>query len=154
MSSQTITPTFDVTGLKLEDIIILQARIDNPRSLSALSDDIPVNINFGIDAAFNSEAKKIRLTSKCDITTELHPELNGSFEIAFYFSLRDYDNLIKVEPSDNKVDVEENLLAAIGNITYSTSRGIIYSRCLGTVLNKVLLPIVANKTIMDALLNI
>jgi hypothetical protein len=155
MSQSTITSSFEASKLLLEDIVIVQASIDNPKAVPTITAEQQLDLAINLEPAFNGEAKKIRIILKCDITLKNYPELKGSFEVAFYFYVENYDDLIKIEEEKQLLDIDENLLSAIGNITYSTSRGIIFSRCLGTVFaNKVIIPIISNKAIIEAMTSI
>ncbi|MDI9365570.1 MAG: hypothetical protein QM541_11515 [Flavobacterium sp.] len=152
MSNQTIRQPFDISALVLKDIIIVQAGINNSKSISSVEGN-SINLDIGMEAAFNVGSKMIRLTFKCDLSSSAHTELQGSFEIAFYFVVDEFEKLINVDEKEKKVNMEDDFLLSIANITYSTSRGIIYSRCLGTVFNKVIIPVVSNDSIKKVILN-
>lgn len=153
MSNPSTPQPFDVSGLMLKDIIIIQAGINNPKSIASVEGN-SIIIDVGMIAAFNTGNKMIRLTFKCDLSSSVHADLKGSFEIAFYFTIDDFDNLVNVQDQEGSVNMDDDFLLAIANITYSTSRGIIYSRCLGTVFSKVIIPVAPNDAIRKAILNI
>jgi len=152
MSNQIIPQSFDISALMLKDIIIVQAGINNPKSISSVEGN-SINLDIGMEAAFNVGNKMIRLTFKCDLSSSDHTELQGSFEIAFYFVVDEFEKLVNVDDEEMKVNMADDFLLSIANITYSTSRGIIYSRCLGTVFNKIIIPVVSNDMIKKVIMN-
>lgn len=142
---------FDINNLVIKDIIVLRASIDNPKSLPALEEESKINTEISIEHALNKEAKMLRLIFSCKLKPSNYNEIEAKFEIAFYFEIGSFDSLIHYEEKSTFVSINETFLTSIANITYSTSRGIIFSRCLGTIFNKFILPPISNEKIIEML---
>lgn len=143
---------YDATLINLQDIIITNAAISNSTSLGELPKnaykyDIKFQFTFGV----NISLKRIRTNINIDIET-LTPEgeaieVSGTFNIAYIFKV---DNLpMLVQAQDDDIIVSPQLLVPLANIAYSTSRGVVYTRCQGTVLKNVILPILPNSNIEE-----
>ncbi|MFT3946154.1 MAG: hypothetical protein QM763_04190 [Agriterribacter sp.] len=144
---------FDIELINLEDINISAASIENKTEFTALdstsySHDVDYRFKFGV----NKSQKKIRAIFECKIFTfnnlREKIEVEGNFDIAYVFLIKNFDDLINVS---EHLELEDNLVLSIANIIYSTSRGIIYTRCQGTILNNVILPILSTKKLKELL---
>ena len=75
-------------------------------------------------------------------------EVSGRFDIAYFFGV---ENLEKLVNDGEGFLINPDLLSSLANIAYSTSRGIIYTRCQGTILKKVILPILSTQKLVEIL---
>lgn len=144
---------FDIELLKIFEIVINNAAIENNTELSVLEkDNYHFDINFNFSPGINLSQKRIRIIFACDITTLLRSgekiDVKGRFEIAYFFEIENLDKLAKVEDG---VEINADLVTSLANIAYSTSRGIIYTRCQGTILQKLILPVMSTKKLVDLL---
>ncbi len=145
---------FDIELLKIDEIIILNALIENNTDLSHLeSEKYYFDISYGFSPAISVNQKKIRVIFTCNIkllTLTNEPiDIKGRFELAYFFELENLEKLVNLE---NTIEINSDLITSLANISYSTSRGIIYTRCQGTILKKLILPIISTKKLLDKLI--
>lgn len=138
--------------IKIENIVITNAQFNNDTELTFLDNNKYVfDLSHSFNLAINNEQKKIRLTFSCSIKTfekETKNEvlINANFDIAFFFSI---ENLAVLLGSGPEFESNSELIITISNIAYSTSRGIIFTRCQGTILKDILLPIMPADKIIN-----
>jgi hypothetical protein len=98
---------------------------------------------------YNLEGNAIKIDLRVDIGFEHesgdHPKV-GEFAFEFFYN---YSSLSSLLMEDNELDPEIFLVCA--NISYSTLRGIIYTKSANTCLEKVLLPIVTGAELMKGM---
>ncbi len=96
----------------------------------------------------------MRIIFSCEIETfteENNPiNVSGNFDVAFYFLGNNLDKLTTTN-DDQGLTINGDLITALANISYSTSRGIIYTRCQGTILKNFMLPILPNEELQALL---
>jgi hypothetical protein len=144
---------FDIEHLKIFDIAINNAAIENNTALTVLEKD---NYRFDIDYNFlpgiNLPQKRIRIIFTCDIKTFTNSgeavDIKGRFEIAYFFEIENLDKLATV---GDEIEMNLDLITSLADIAYSTSRGIIYTRCQGTILQKLILPVMSTKKLVALL---
>ncbi len=144
---------FKIELLKITDIVINKAAIENNTKLSQLEPDrYYFDIEYGFIPGIKMLEKKVRLIFNCDIKTFSNTkekiDIKGRFEISFFF---DVDNLDKLTIPGDEIVVDSSLMESLANITYSTARGIIYTRCQGTILKSLILPIISTKILVEML---
>ncbi|KYP16638.1 hypothetical protein [Flavihumibacter sp. CACIAM 22H1] len=139
---------FNIDQLKLESIKIINASIVNQLDLQEVpKSDFSRTMSFKFNFAVSRESKQAKvnflvvLKAKNKIDTDIRVE--GTYEISYIFFVENIDELSSPGEGEH-VELSQDLIIAMANIAYSTSRGIIYTRCLGTVLNDVILPIMPN----------
>lgn len=147
------TGTFDINQVSVDDISINKSSIDNSSGLTVFkqakhSFDITHSFDFGISFS----QKKMQAVYSCDtkILDDAEKETGASaqFSIAVTFSIKNLDDLAS---NGEKVAVNNDLVLSLANITYATSRGIIFSKCQATVMEKLVLPILSNKRLAEIL---
>jgi hypothetical protein len=141
----------DIELLRIDEIVINNAAIENNTELSFLEKDkYYFEINYNFSAGINPSQKKVRVIINCNISTFLNSnekiDINGKFEIAYFFSV---ENLLN---TGEEIEINSDLASSLANIAYSTSRGIIYTRCQGTILQKLILPVTSTKRLVDMLI--
>lgn len=144
---------FNIDLIILEDIVITQATIENTSELTSLSDDYSFDLTYGFKPGVSLQRSKARIIFTCEIQTKDGNDekvpVHGRFDISFQFAVKNLNELVfKTEES---LQVNSDLMTTLSNIAYSTSRGIIYTRCHGTILKKVILPILSNKKLIELL---
>lgn len=141
---------FNIELVKLEDIVVTNATIQNPGNTN------PINSNFEINFSFipglNLVEKKVRIILSCEIKLDARPNSNenisGKFDLAFYFQIENLEEIIKgADKEKGEIVIDKDATISLANITYSTARGIIFTKCQGTVLGKVIMPILSNEKI-------
>jgi hypothetical protein len=141
----------DIELLRIDEIVINNAAIENNTELSFLEKDkYYFEINYNFSAGINPSQKKVRVIINCNISTFLNSnekiDINGKFEIAYFFSVE------KLLNTGEEIEINSDLASSLANIAYSTSRGIIYTRCQGTILQKLILPVTSTKRLVDMLI--
>jgi hypothetical protein len=140
-------PLFSVDLVRLEDIVITNARIDNNTEISNLDrNKYFFDISHAFKIAFNIEQKKVRVVSSSVIKTLEKSNrneigINANFDIAFYFSIENLDDFLN----------SQDLIVSVSNIAYSTSRVIIFTRCQGTIFKSIIIPIISTEKLIDML---
>ena len=82
------------------------------------------------------DEKKIDLDAKCE------------FELEFHFFIEDFASYF-THKKDEVPQIDENLGFSMLAISYSTARGIIYSKTQGSVLSGIILPVIDPKNLMN-----
>lgn len=134
---------FDIRKARIEDISIVNAQINNETELIALPKEKYIyNIGYSFEVALNFEIKKLRIVHFCDVKVcrveDKEPiAINAKFDIAYYFVFQNFDELFE----NPDIEVKEHIVTSLINIVYPTSRGILFTRCQGTILKNLILPI-------------
>lgn len=144
---------FDIEKISVAEMFIVNAAIDNKSELLTLEKEAySFHFEYSFEPAVNSVEKKVRVVFICDISTftkgNVEININGKFEIAFIFQV---ENLEELVDDANDSDFDYDLLLSLNNIAYSTARGIIYTRCQGTILEKLILPILSSQKLVEML---
>jgi hypothetical protein len=145
---------FNVEDLVINEIVISNAAIQNNTDITHLDiSKYAYNVVFSFAPAISRSHKRIRVIFICDISTSTMSsekvDINGKFEIAYFFSVKDFDRMVKTE-NDN-ITLNLSLAASLVNIIYSTSRGVIYTRLQGTIFQKLILPVMSTEKLVDLL---
>jgi hypothetical protein len=102
--------------------------------------DSTTNLELG----FNQQENLVKADFTFDVSTiseeNATPEARAVYQFAFIFQVENLDELVKSD--DSGLTVNSNLGNAIASITYSTSRGILWSRFQGTVMENFILPVI------------
>lgn len=142
---------FDIESLKLDDIKMVNAAINNETGLTTLHKDEEIVLDCSIESGVNLQVNKIRTIFHCNLKVKDNLQITGSFVLAYIFSIDELSKLVELDEGGSITDMHHQLLETLANTTYSTSRGIIYSRCLGTIFNKIILPVSSTKKILNTI---
>jgi hypothetical protein len=102
---------------------------------------------FDVDfeMAFNLEDSLAKTDFKLEITTKskeaVEQEARGSFHFVYVYKVANLKELAVPDQSNDLV-LDQGLGNALASITYSTSRGILFSRLNGTAMEKFVLPVI------------
>lgn len=104
--------------------------------------DFKLTWEMGFDMAGNiiKADLGVTVTTNSDGKQDNEEEAYGAFQIAAYYHLENLSEMVQGTGSDQQVDTV--MASQIAAVTFSTSRGIIYTRFQGTVLRDFILPIV------------
>lgn len=139
---------FDVGLLSVDNILIKSAGIDNPDNVLAFDNNASFDIDIKFSSGINVDQKKIMLVFNCNVTTVndgVPTNASCRFEIAYFFHVANLENLIRI---GKVIEVDNDLSSCIANIAYSTSRGIIFTRCQGTIFSKLIIPVASNSELL------
>jgi hypothetical protein len=142
---------FDVNLVMLDDIVVTNATINNPENIK-LSES-KYNITFEFTPGVNIPEKKIRIIFSCEIQAESPADratlITAKFDLAYYFKVDNLNDLISEHNEGQEIVIDKEVSISLSNIAYSTSRGIIFTRCQGTALGKVIIPILSTDKIVS-----
>lgn len=149
---------FNIEDLSIESITLTDASIENPDSISAKENDAYA-IKYGIAFEKFLNIKdgliliNLNISLICLDKEERELNIKGNFTTRFVFKVKGLSEYVEKDQKSKIVNLEQQLSISALNMVYSTSRGIIYTRCLGTVLGTIILPIISSQqllTISDA----
>jgi hypothetical protein len=135
---------FEPHKIHLIRIEILKCHIDSPFELSI--DKIKGHeFKMDFDLGFNLEDKLIKADFKLNIVSKSQgkniEEATGEFFFVFIFNVENLDELAILNKKKH-ITLDGNLGNAVASITYSTTRGILFTRLKGTSLECFILPII------------
>lgn len=145
---------FNIDLIKLDQIIVTNATINNPSQLSILENgkhefQLTYNFLFG----HKIEEKKFRLIFSCETKTlNEHKEeikVSAKFDIAFLFSVENLNDLITRKSDSDPFLINNDLITSLANLAYSTSRGIIFTKCQGTIMKNLIIPILSTQKVIE-----
>jgi hypothetical protein len=146
-----IIPIFIPNKIHLVNIAIVKCHIDNPFDFK---NDKAKGYDFSMDfkLGFNLNDKLIKADFQCEIISksegENHEEAKGSFNFAYIFHVENLEELA-IPDKDYHIELNGGLGNAIASITYSTTRGILFSRLKGTTLENFMLPIIDPNNLLN-----
>ncbi len=147
-----IRKIFDPHKIHLVKVDIIKCHIDSPFEFSP--DKIKGHeFNMDFDLGFNLEDKLIKADFKLDVASKSEggniEEATGKFNFTFIFNIENLNELAILE-KDSHMNLNGNLGNALASITYSTTRGILFTRLKGTALENFILPVIdPNELIND-----
>jgi hypothetical protein len=139
--------TFDIEKITLLNIAVVSATLENNNAYSA-SDlaDLKLAFQYQLDPGINLSTRRAQILADFDIRAFRNLEepsvIQSQYKISFVFHVDNLPELVTIEENILKY-LNEELLASLLNIAYSTSRGILYTRFLGTVLDGIILPVIS-----------
>jgi len=148
MASQN---NFNARVLRLDDITILNAQIANKVEHGILpKKQAQFSLAHKFEIATNMDSKGLRVVHSVEIEMidkgKPREVVNtGTFEIGYYFKLDNFKDVFDIEPDF----IQDNITIPLINVSYSTSRGIIFTRCLGTVMENLIMPILNPSDVMQ-----
>jgi hypothetical protein len=152
------TKEFNIKDLNLLSISLIDGAIENPDNIGIEEIEPGVlNFHLGFEKLINPNDEKILIRFQtiidCAIVKGKAKQnlIKGNFTIQYIFHFKGLQNFIEETEKEEKklFVVNQELDANIVSIVYSTSRGIIYNRCLGTVLGNVILPVLEMNTLLE-----
>jgi hypothetical protein len=144
---------FNIDLIRIDEITITNAAIDNRSELSSLSHiEHKFTLESLFNASINESKKKIKILFTCKInilsnSNDQELGISGHFDIAYIFFIENFDDLTTI--NNDNADINPDLYSGLIDIAYSTSRGIIYTRCLGTILKNIILPVQSTTNLVE-----
>lgn len=106
------------------------------------------------ETAVNIDEKLIRVLFKIDIfilnEKGKKTETNASYTNEFIFQIDNLDELTKLL-ENGIVEIDVELSKTLLSLAFSTSRGMIFSRTQGTILNGIILPVVNPNDLLNSI---
>lgn len=144
------------------EIKTTNASLQNIRKISCSFNEIPQEIiklndinffsNINIDTNFDIKIlMEEHISFIISVVYEYQHKKNKfvlfNFKYAFDFYIDNFNSLIK--KNGKNVDISSHVLYTFFSISYSTSRGLIFSETKGTYLEKIYLPIIDSKKYIE-----
>jgi hypothetical protein len=135
---------FEADKLSIIELKFIKDQIEAPQEFSIEKID-GYHLENSLQLSFNLEEKLSKVDFKVEIKTNSKglnaDEAIGSFHIVLIYKIENLSELTTLNETQI-VEVHPHLSNALSSITYSTSRGLLYKRMQGTVLQKFILPII------------
>lgn len=144
----TMVKKFDASKLSLENIIIKSASFENEDNILEFENGTTFKITASLQPGINIEQKKVLLVFRCSAEASkdnVSLKARCNFEIAYIFHVSNLEELV-IE--NDVAEVDDDLASSVANIAYSSSRGIIFTRCQGTLFSKFIIPVVSTKDLI------
>ncbi|HVX52690.1 MAG TPA: hypothetical protein VHB48_21190 [Chitinophagaceae bacterium] len=148
---------YKVEDLTLLHINVANAAIENPNNISIDENkSTKLFYSLGFDKRLNMDAERVLLA--LFINVEFLDENGNStgiiakFTIQFEYHIRglkEYCEVPQEVGTDTPVLMNSQMSGSILSVAYSTARGILYTRCLGTIMGNVIMPIISVQTLLD-----
>jgi hypothetical protein len=143
---------FDIEFISLDSINILNATIENNAGLSTIElSGYETKFQYQLTPTVSIASKKIRIVADYDIRIAKGEsqvvDVKSEYKISFTYSIERLPEFA-VAGEDNLVTIDEEMLSSLLNITYSTSRGMLYTRYLGTALEGIILPVISTADLL------
>lgn len=142
------TSTIDVSKLEIRGII---SKVQNISNIPLAEIEGSTTATFAIDLnpLYNIEdnAIKIELRVGIDIEkgNEKYPKV-AEFLFDFFYH---YEGL--ADTLNNEKDIDAEIFVTCSNISYSTLRGIVYSKAANTCIENILLPVVSGAELVSGI---
>lgn len=132
------TLTYTLNGFSIRSFTLVEPGMDIIPSINEKN----IQLGFSLDFAFNTELGVCRVLM--NIGYNFNPEGNSNklleIELLSEFIIRDFEKVIDIQ--SDVLGIPHQLLIMFTSITYSTARGIIFSKTQGSYLNKFILPVI------------
>lgn len=142
--SADIKKIFDPKKIHLIKVEIIKCHIDSPFEFSS-EQSKGHEFNMEFDLGFNLEEKLTKADFKLNVASKSEganiEEATGVFHFAFIFNVENLNDLA-IPDKDLHITLNGSLGNALASITYSTTRGILFTRLKGTALESFILPII------------
>jgi hypothetical protein len=136
---------FDPKSIIIDDIVIIDAAIANDNNLNPADTEIELEMSTSMNLGISESTQKVRLIhfvnieAKNSLTGE-SVGISAKFHIAYFFKIESLTSLI-TKTDNSKPVISGTLVSNLGQLAHGTSRGIIYTRCQGTIMKKVIIPV-------------
>jgi len=137
--------------IHLNKMVILKCHIDSPFEFS-IEKIKGHEFNMDFDLGFNLDDKLAKADFKLNVTSKSEgeniEEATGKFHFAFIFTVDNLEELA-IPDKDLHINLNGSLGNALASITYSTTRGILFTRLKGTSLEDFILPVIDPNTLLS-----
>ena len=155
MSDQSIA--LDLSKIKMSYAEVTSFQIRNGLQKTFHKKDIKgADFKFETEFGYNFEDKfafvKLFIEIKAIAHNPTQDNIGGNCTIEFAFDVEDLERYFEgkeSQMSEGEFGVDHLFVCTLLGLSFSTARGIIFSRSLGTMLDGILLPIVAPKDLLS-----
>lgn len=141
---------FSADKLHFVNFEIQSAFIESPSEFNiehVQNHEFSVSFEMGFDLISNILKANLQVKVSTESDGKNVEEAHGSFHIVAYYHIENLTEL--VSEKEEKLEVDGVMASNIAAITFSTARGIIYTRFQGTNLRNFILPIVDPKSMLE-----
>lgn len=141
----------EASKIHLLRVDIVSASIENPLEV-ATKEINDFNFSFGYGISFSINEKIVKTDLEINLSTDLEEsghQAKGKFNLAFLFSVDNFDDLVRLNGKD--LEVSDELAIALTSISYSTARGVLLTRFQGTIFREFILPVISPGDILSKL---
>ncbi len=143
---------FNIDLVSVDNINIMSAAIENHSGHTTIDNSgFELSFQYQLIPSVSIRTKKVQIIAEYEIravkgdNSEL--AISSKYSILFLFSVTNLPELAVLDKSD-LITVDDEMLSSLLNITYSTSRGILYTRYLGTLLDGLILPVISTADLL------
>lgn len=138
---------FNIELVSLDSINVISAALDNRSGFTTIDHSgLDVSFQYQLIPSVSIRSNKIQVIAEYEIRAARSDsdklDISSKYSIVFLFSIKNLSELAVLEDT-GLISIDDEMLSSLLNITYSTSRGILYSRYLGSVLDGVILPVIS-----------
>jgi hypothetical protein len=142
----------NIDSLELISMTVLDAAIENKADCGPdISYPMPLKVKIAFRKGFNVNEEKaiIKTYIRIDVLNESQSLsiIKANFTIDFLYEVKALSEYLSMEGEDGKVDA--SLLGTLLSTSYSTARGIVYTRCMGAIPGNIILPIISMQELID-----
>ena len=131
-------------NISINEIEFVKRQVDDPENFD-ISHIEGFLLENSLEYGFNLEEKLLRADHHVKIKTESNgnneQEVVGTFHFVYIYEIKNLDGLVQMNEK-NLIELDDSLATAMSLITYSTSRGILFTAVQGTSLQNFVLPVV------------
>lgn len=136
------TDSFPTANVNLANIEVLSSQLCYPESIALETKQFKFNIES--NANFSLELNQVFISVQVKVLDDAMTKLFGSIQTAVAFNVKELESLL-VEDQNGTKNIPIHLIEILNSISISTTRGIMFSRFMGTYLGNVILPIIDPK---------
>jgi hypothetical protein len=138
---------FNIELVSLDSINVISAALDNRSGFTTIDHSgLDVSFQYQLIPSVSIRSNKIQVIAEYEIRAARSDsdklDISSKYSIVFLFSIKNLSELAVLDDT-GLISIDDEMLSSLLNITYSTSRGILYSRYLGSVLDGVILPVIS-----------
>jgi hypothetical protein len=138
---------FNIELVSLDNINVISAALENHSEFTTIDHSgLEISFQYQLIPAVSIRSKKVQVTAEYEIRVAKSDSSSlgiiSKYSIVFLYSVKNLPELAVLDDT-GLISIDEEMFSSLLNITYSTSRGILYSRYLGTILDGVILPVIS-----------
>lgn len=136
-------------------ILVKDVSIENENNTDFTdSQDFAYKMDYEFTHSISLKQSILRIALVIEVKAHNRSEeylgVNAKFAIDYFFHVKDLADKW-IEKDGDSIKIDKQLTIMLTSISYSTSRGIIFTRCQGTVMSDLILPIMPNNVIENIL---
>ncbi len=126
------------TAFQLASIEVVGTGLNIPEGFKPMPD---YQFNVFLESRINKEKQLVMVTNRVDIHTGEEQYILGYIKANYWFSLTDFDEVIKKDKK-GVYKIPESLQLSFNAIAISTTRGLLFAMFKGTTLHNAILPVI------------